>query len=408
MLILVSVYLLLDSKYSQVSTVRPLDPCDVPLSRLKSWSDGVVTVVQPAVERNCTNIIAGDQEEIKNVRNRSLEWKNRLTNEELLEMTKNCSWVRDYFHGNLYTTKLEISFPMAYTLVVHDSPQQVIRLLKLLYRPTNTYCFHTDKKSTPVFTNIFQNIAGCLKDNIFITNSVDVHWGYSSVLDAQMSCLTDLVHQRSGQPENKQWKYVINLCGKELPLTSTNGIVSHLNKLNGSSVIRAEKVRPNDKYTRRRLHNKTIPFNLPMYKSSTYMALSYKFANFIVTNSTAIKINDFFRKCSNPEEHYYATLFMMPGVPGGFDPNLPESLYVRIEKALWVYSMKKGACKGKQRHSVCLVTVNELEGVLKASKNGVTAFFHNKYFMEQDHTIMDCMEERLVATNRMEFKQECE
>ena len=34
-------------------------------------------------------------------------------------------------------------------------------------------------------------------------------------------------------------------------------------------------------------------------------------------------------------------------------------------------------------------------------------FFHNKYFMEWDHTVMDCLEEQLVIRNKREYIKEC-
>ena len=33
--------------------------------------------------------------------------------------------------------------------------------------------------------------------------------------------------------------------------------------------------------------------------------------------------------------------------------------------------------------------------------------FHNKYFMERDHTVMDCVEEQLVIRNRLEYMKDC-
>ena len=43
------------------------------------------------------------------------------------------------------------------------------------------------------------------------------------------------------------------------------------------------------------------------------------------------------------------------------------------------------------------VNVNNLKGPM----------FHNKYFMERDHTVMDCVEEQLVMRNRLEYKKDC-
>lgn len=33
--------------------------------------------------------------------------------------------------------------------------------------------------------------------------------------------------------------------------------------------------------------------------------------------------------------------------------------------------------------------------------------FHNKYFMERDHTVMDCIEEEIVNRNKEEYKRDC-
>ena len=105
--------------------------CELPVGGFKSWKDGVVTVVKPVIERNCTKIFAGDQHEVKRVLKQNLSWANEVSDHKLLQMVGNCSWVREYLHDVMYTTKLERSFPIAYTFVVYESPQQVLRLLKV-------------------------------------------------------------------------------------------------------------------------------------------------------------------------------------------------------------------------------------------------------------------------------------
>ncbi len=372
-----------------------------PLGGFKGWNDGQVTVLKPIIERNCSKMFEGDKKEITRVQDRNREWKNSFKDEELLKMTEDCTWVKDYFHNNLYTTNLERSFPIAYTFVVYNSPQQVLRLFKLLYRSTNTYCIHPDYKSSQVFTGIFHNLAACLENVIIPSKLVSVVWRHPSLMEAQMTCLRELVDFRSRQPDLKKWNYVINLCGKEVPLKSTHSIISSLAKLNGSSSIMARKVTPNEYETQSRLRHQRIPFNLTYYKSMTYMALSYKFAHFLLTNSTSLKVYDFFKQCYCPEEHYYATLYMIPGVPGGFDPDIP---YFHVASILWLSNKKEKLyrCMGEVVHKICIASVGDLKFISEK-----TALFHNKYFMELDHTIMDCMEERLVEKNKEEFKEDC-
>jgi hypothetical protein len=387
----------------KVATIpEATEQCRLPVGGFKGWNSGVVTALKPDIARNCEKIFAGDEEQIKIVNAKNKIWSNPLSDKKILRRSKNCTWVADYFKGNLYTTKLERSFPVAYSFVIHNSPQQILRLLKFLYRLENTYCIHPDLISTPTFSGIFQNIANCLENVIISSKILKVRWGRPSLIEAGRSCLKDLVDVRSRLPAEKRWKYVINLCGKEIPLVTTHGIVSRLSKLNGTTDIRGKEV--HDKYTLSRLRNRTIPHNLKFYKSSTFNALSYKFARFLLKNSTAIKLYKFFKKCKMPEEHFYATLYMMPGVPGGFNPRIPKKLFFGVASAIWVYGQGT-PCRGKTVHSVCIVGTGDLKYILNKRKTN-DALFHNKYFMELDHTIMDCMEERLVQENRIEFEHD--
>jgi len=65
-------------------------------------------------------------------------------------------------------------------------------------------------------------------------------------------------------------------------------------------------------------------------------------------------------------------------------------------------------CKGRIVHSICILSSGDLP---MAYSKGVNArrptFFFNKYFMEWDHVVMDCMEQRLVEQNMLEYKQDC-
>ena len=390
--------------------------CELPVRGFKSWKDGVVTVVKPVIERNCTKIFAGDRREVRRViRNWPWSWTNEVSDHKLLQMVGNCSWVREYLHDVMYTTKLERSFPIAYTFVVYDSPQQVLRLLKVLYRPTHYYCIHPDRKSG-LMASIFSEIAACLDNVIIPLNVIEVAWGHYSLLEAQLSCLSDLVQWREKLPEENKWKYVINLCGKELPLVSTNATVSALSKLNGtSSIIVTHEKKFNDE-VRRRLYGMTVPHNIALYKSMAYVALSYQFIIFLLKNPTAVELRLFFKGCTIPEEFFYATIYMLPGAPGGYDPKL-RSLYFHVTRYIW---RNTAPCNGKHIHWICIITAGDMKMVagetsphgLAAGYGGVrpgeaTALFHNKYFMEFDHTVMDCMEERLVGMNRLEYQQDC-
>ena len=235
---------------------------------------------------------------------------------------------------------------------------------------------------------------------------IGVEWGHHSIMEAQMSCMKELMLWRDKQPEHRKWRYIINLCGKELPLATTHETVAKLAKLNGSSSFLTSKAN-NQPSSVERLKGKKVPFNLPLYKSMTYGAISFKFAQFLRTNKTALKVFEFFKDCFIPEEHFYATLYMIPGVPGGYDPKL-KGLYFGIDFYIWLTGGAANKfCGGKNVHHICVVSVYELSAIIRGTKDGKWFLFHNKYFMEMDHVVMDCMEERLVARNRLEYKQDC-
>ena len=414
-----SVSLKLEPRKSQREVIAEPVGCELPLGGFRGWSKGVVTTLTPEVPVNCSKVLSRDKEELERVKRAMSEWKNNISNPDMLKRVQNCSWLRDHFSNNLYNSKLEKDFPIAFTFVVYDSPQQVLRLLRLLYRPQNSYCIHCDVKSPYKF--FFQSIAGCF-DNIIIPSKLErVVWGHYGILGAQMNCMTDLLQLRTAQ--RHKWKYLINLCGKELPLITNREIVRKLMKLNGTSSIIASKIGLRNNHHRRikypaklnengtlfiDKHSKlpTPPFPLNLYsKSSSYNTLSFQFSDFLVHDERAIKVHNFFKNCSYPEEHFYATLYNMPGVNGGYNKLLKRH-YFPVEIAYWTKHNSFGGkyhCHGEVTHNICIITAGDLK---EASKGG-RHLFHNKYFMDVDHTVMGCMEEKIVKLNMLEYEKEC-
>ena len=194
------------------------------LNAIDSQRGNLVLGLKPEVSTDYQNVFKGNTTEIRNVKDDN-EVVYDVSDEGFLQKTVNCTWVREYFSNNLYTTKLEESFPIAFTFLIHNSAHLVIRLLKLLYRPHNQYCIAIDKKSNVSFINIFSNIAKCL-DNIHVASKLlEVKLGHISIIQSQMQCYLDLLKVRKKQAVEQRWKYVINLCGKELPLNSNHELI---------------------------------------------------------------------------------------------------------------------------------------------------------------------------------------
>ena len=378
---------------------------------LLNWASkgGSVQVwrLKPSIKVKCKNLYLKNRTEIKKVKD-NMELTLDSSEEDLLANSKNCSWIQEYFNNRLYVTDLEKNFSIAFSFLVHNSAPQIVRLLRLLYRPHNQYIFAPDLKSKPVFVSTFRNIALCVSNVHVVSKLSKVQWGHKSIIETQMQMYSDLMKLRETQEEHERWKYVINLCGKELPLHSNHEIVARLAKLNAASIIGARKIPPTEGGTISRLKKKTIPYALPLYKSMTYMGLSFEFINFLFTNSNAVHLYEFFKTCEIPEEHYYATLYRIPNVPGGYNPDIKER-YFNIDNYFWRtnYFGKEDSrrCSGRTVHNICIVDVGDLNRTLEEGRGSL---FHNKYFMEYDHVIMDCMEEKIRAQNQLERRKEKE
>ena len=365
--------------------------------------EGRMFKLKEGVAVSCQQLFLGNMTEIKRIKG-SMELKSGNGDDYLLEKTESCSWVRDSFNVSDYSTTLEKSFPIAFTFLVHNSAQQVVRLLRLLYRSHNQYIIGPDLKSSPTFVSIFRNIAYCMENIHVITNIIEVKWGHKSIMESQMQMYQDLLNLREKQVGQEKWRYVINLCGKELPLKSNHEIISRLIKLNGMSMIVAWKIPPNEGQTISRLRNQTIPFSLPLYKSMTYIALSFEFINFLFTNKSVAHLYKFFKTIDIPEEHFYATVYNIPHVPGGYNPELVKRNSFGIVNYFWRlddYVEKYGRqCSGRLTHGICIVDVGDLNKTLEEGRN---TLFHNKYFMEYDHVVMDCMEEKIHSRDKLEY-----
>ena len=64
-------------------------------------------------------------------------------------------------------------------------------------------------------------------------------------------------------------------------------------------------------------------------------------------------------------------------------------------------------CSGQKLHHICVVNSGDLHRLkYKPVPNARDVFFHNKFFMEKDQTVIDCMEEELIHRNLKEFEKD--
>ena len=401
---------------SSVSRWSRQNHCNV--TGLKSWENGLVTLLQPRIKANCDALRTGDERELKKVKKQLQTWVSTESDEEFFKNLNNCSYIVDAYSSNFYVSPEERNFPVAYILVVYTNVRQVLRLLKVIYRPHNLYCIHPDAKQEPKFIRVFQAISQCL-DNVFVASKLEkVYYAHHSIMDAQLNCMQDLMRFTPSR-----WRYAINLCGRELPLKTNREIVQSLIKLNGSSAMNSGEVPQdlprlifksvlyNGKVTRTRNKLGPVPYSLKLYKSMNYMALTRPFVSFLLTHEKAEALRKYLKDVKTSEEHFYSTLYQLPAVPGG--PPKQGTVMPNVEACIWMYSIyaqhhQQELCKGSIVHHICILSSGDLPTVYSKGVNAhQPTFFFNKYVMEWDHVIMDCMEERIVEQNRLEYNNDC-
>ena len=98
-----------------------------------------MTKVKPNIGVFCDLLFRGNRFEVELVQNVSSHWPIKEQTLKFMKWAKqeNCTRYQEEFQHSLYTTKEEVIFPLAFAVVVHESPLQVFRLLKVIYRPHN-------------------------------------------------------------------------------------------------------------------------------------------------------------------------------------------------------------------------------------------------------------------------------
>ena len=408
---------------SSYSTAASSSYCNA--AGIKSWRSEVITQLQPPVEKNCGLLQSGNRNEISRVKSALKSWSDSESEQQWIQRMGNCSNVIEEFSNNFYISQEEINFPLAYIFIVYTNARQVVRLLKAIYRPHNVYCIHPDARQGEGFARVFRQISKCL-DNVFVASKlINVYYQHHTIMDSQLICMEDLLKY-----EPQRWKYVINLCGRELPLKTNREIVSSLKRLKGASAVDSVLLGRQahvweDRFTHKIALNYTSgriyytsqkaghpPHHIKIYKSFNFIAATRPFVDFILHSRKAIDFRNYLKELKIPEEHFYASLSRLPEAPGRtpMDGNIAVPV---VDQYIWLNSAGRPrkyhqVCEGKAVHFICILTVGDLPEIYRLGVNNPRPhFFFNKYFMEDDHVVMDCMEERLVKQNKLEYKRDC-
>ncbi|NWW44179.1 GCNT3 acetylglucosaminyltransferase, partial [Pedionomus torquatus] len=366
--------------------------------------------LSPGQKINCSGIIRGDEKAIQEAQLNSLEIANKkvsLTPSDYLNMTKDCSnFRRTRRFIEFPLSQEEAEFPIAFSMVIHEKIEMFERLLRSIYTPQNIYCVHVDSKSPADFQEAVRAIVACFP-NVFVASHLEsVVYASWSRVQADLNCMQDLLQSPV------QWHYMLNTCGTDFPIKTNAQIVRALRLLRGQNSMESEK--PSAlKEGRWKYHYKVgkaisqtatqkvpPPHSFPMFTGNAYIAVTRAFVQHIFENPTAKEFLEWAKDTYSPDEHIWATLNRMPGVPGAVPQN--HKFHLSDMNALprlvkWHYlegDTSKGApyppCTGKHLRSVCIYGAGDLPWMLQQHH-----LLANKFDPMVDDVAIQCLEEHL-------------
>ncbi|XP_072228308.1 beta-1,3-galactosyl-O-glycosyl-glycoprotein beta-1,6-N-acetylglucosaminyltransferase 4-like [Leuresthes tenuis] len=334
--------------------------------------------------------------------------------ESLINLTKSCpSFINIRGYDAVCVSEEEKEFPLAYSLVVHKYAWMVERLIRATYSPNNIYCIHYDQKSSSEFIAAMESLARCLPNVFIVSKRESVFYASISRLKADLNCLSDLLRSEV------RWKYVINLCGQDFPLRSNIELVSELKKLKGSNML--ETSRPTEiKKQRFTFHHELKPASfeyqklpvrteqkksppphgIEMFVGNAYFVLSREF---VVHMDSSAVVKDFLawsEDTYSPDEHFWATLVRLPGIPGEVPRSQPDitDLMSKTRLVKWHYLEESlyPPCTGEHVRSVCIFGAAEMRWLLNYGH-----WFANKFDPKVDPILIQCLEEKLEEKQRL-------
>ena len=300
-------------------------------------------------------------------------------------------------------SKEEEELPIAFGLTVHKDSRLLDRILRAIYMPNNVYCIHIDKKSTEVFSKAIRAIIRCLPNVFIAANSVDVLWGHITVVQAQFSCMEELLKSQV------KWKYYISLVGQDFPLYDNKQIVKALQGLNNTNNIESYPMakrqlsrmkavfilKENHQIYKTKKPKGPPPHNITIYKGSTHIIAIREFVEFGLHGQIGKDFYEFLKDSKIPDETIYSSLQRHPGVPGGINGNQPRW----IARALYWGDVKTSkVCRGKWVRKLCWITFQDLSWALGEENKG--KLFVHKIPFNFNEELIECI---LLARQGREY-----
>lgn len=143
--------------------------------------------------------------------------------------------MRTTFHQSLPQPKTLVRIPsssvrIAYFIMVHDEPEQFIRMFRKIYTRDQFYLIHIDRKANEEVTEMIQGFL-IHYPNAYILESMNITSGGFNMVQIELNTMEFLLNI------SKEWEYFINLSGEDYPLKSQTIIRKFLATQNGKNYL---------------------------------------------------------------------------------------------------------------------------------------------------------------------------
>ena len=330
----------------------------------------------------------------------------RSTNEYLHQASDNCTaFLNDYGFITERLSEEELDFPIAFSILAHRDAEQVVRLLRAVYRPHNFHCVHIDVKAGRWLVEVLTSVVKCLTNTFIASQRVDVMPGSYSVITAELLCLIQLWRYRT-------WRYFINLTGEDFPLKTNYELVKILKVYNGTDDILPPT---HFVYTGSNLSNRSsgVAFsqNMTNIRGSSRVVISRTFVDLILHSKRSKQLQRALRATWwFSDELFYSTLNNNShmGIPGSYagmdnftlstEPSIKTTSFARY--AVWRTANITYPCASHNTEDgICLLSVGDLPRMAKSP-----AMFAQKFHLAEDRVAIDCLEQILINRTREYYR----
>lgn len=205
---------------------------------------------------------------------------------------------------------------IAYFIMAHHKPENLLRLLNAIYSERNLYLIHIDSKASNDMFTLARQLSG--NSNVHFLPSRSTSWGGWSLVQAEIDAMRYLI-------TDPTWTTYINLSGQDFPLVSQENLyeaidtrLNYLNFLDYETEQRITKLTGQMYYVEdmgkieilgaRPDFRDYFDESIKTYRGSQWKILNRQFIEYVLSSELSLSLQDYYRYTLIPDEGFFQTL----------------------------------------------------------------------------------------------------